>query len=304
MQKLITAGLCCTIAMLFLACSKDQNALNVTPGGYEYKVCDDNDGEVPQTGEFVFFDLVIKSGDSLLQSSFDQGQPLAAKLDSDNKMYGNFAPVIDMIRTMTPGDSCILYFPKDSFANAGGPSMAMYADVLTYEVKMREIKNEEAYKIYQDSINAVRNAEAEIVRAREAEVSSFVVNLLNDYKNGALDNVQTTASGLKYVIHEEGNPEIKVNAGDYVSVHYYGVLEKDMSMFDNSFAPGRPIQFTVGRREVIEGWDEGLQLLNEGGKATLIIPFELAYGKAGRAPSIPEEANLVFYVEMEKVEKR
>ena len=56
----------------------------------------------------------------------------------------------------------------------------------------------------------------------------------------------------------------------------------------------------VGIGQVIPGWDEGLQLLNKGAKASLYIPYELAYGATGSPPAIPPAANLYFYVEVQE----
>ena len=75
----------------------------------------------------------------------------------------------------------------------------------------------------------------------------------------------------------------------------------DGKMFDTSFRMGRPYTFTVGRGEVIRGWDLGIPLLKKGGTAALFIPYTLAYGEAGKPPSIPEKSDLMFYVELTDV---
>jgi len=107
---------------------------------------------------------------------------------------------------------------------------------------------------------------------------------------------QITASGLKYVIIEQGTgPQPK--PGDQVTVKYTGKLE-DGTVFDSGTIP-----FTLGVGAVIPGWDEGIALLNEGGKATLIIPSELAYGPQGNGP-IPPNATLIFDVELQDVQSQ
>ena len=72
-------------------------------------------------------------------------------------------------------------------------------------------------------------------------------------------------------------------------------------MFDNSYERGEPIDFQLGVGSVIPGWDEGFALLKEGTKATLFVPYSLAYGEAGSPPVIPERSDLIFYVELLKV---
>ncbi len=108
----------------------------------------------------------------------------------------------------------------------------------------------------------------------------------------------TTASGLQYVEIEAGTGPMP-QPGDMVSVHYTGTLE-DGTEFDSSI--GRdPFRFTLGQGQVIPGWDEGIALMHEGGKATLIIPSELGYGAAGAGP-IPPDATLIFEVELVDVQ--
>jgi peptidylprolyl isomerase len=105
-----------------------------------------------------------------------------------------------------------------------------------------------------------------------------------------------TASGLKYIIVEQGSGEAP-QAGELVQVHYTGTLE-DGTKFDSSLDRGEPFQFPLGMGRVIPGWDEGLALLNVGGKAKLIIPPELAYGEQGAGGVIPPNATLIFDVEL------
>jgi peptidyl-prolyl cis-trans isomerase A (cyclophilin A) len=111
---------------------------------------------------------------------------------------------------------------------------------------------------------------------------------------------KTTFSGLRYVISEQGTGP-RAQVGDTVSVHYTGMLETGM-IFDSS-EDSEPISFPLGKGQVIAGWDEGIALLNEGGKARLIIPSELGYGARGAGGVIPPNATLIFDVELVKVQK-
>src|SRR5436190_7162444 len=87
-------------------------------------------------------------------------------------------------------------------------------------------------------------------------------------ENATKEGVKTTASGLQYKITKEGDGK-SPKATDTVVVHYRGTLLNGTE-FDSSFKRGQPAEFPLNR--VISGWTEGLQLLKEGGKATLYIP--------------------------------
>ena len=110
--------------------------------------------------------------------------------------------------------------------------------------------------------------------------------------------VKTTASGLQYIITQEGTGEAP-KPEQQVKVHYAGTLI-DGTEFDSSYKRGEPATF--GLRQVIPGWTEGLQLLKPGGKMKLFIPSALAYGDQDR-PSIPANSVLIFDVELLEIVK-
>jgi peptidylprolyl isomerase len=111
------------------------------------------------------------------------------------------------------------------------------------------------------------------------------------------------ADGLKYTdtVVGTGDPAKK---GSLVSVQYTGWLYKNGqkgAKFDSSLDRGKPITFTLGQKQVIAGWDEGISGMKQGGKRTLIIPPELAYGATGSGGVIPPNATLIFDVELVSV---
>ncbi len=117
----------------------------------------------------------------------------------------------------------------------------------------------------------------------------------------------------------EANPLVKIDnvvgtgkeagAGNTVVVNYTGWFYKPLAakqrgrQFDSSRDPGRePLEFALGAGRVIKGWDQGVAGMKVGGKRTLIIPSELAYGKRGAGSgSIPPDSDLIFDVELLEV---
>lgn len=115
--------------------------------------------------------------------------------------------------------------------------------------------------------------------------------------NKTKEGVKVTESGLQYKILETGTGKAPT-AESNVTVHYTGKLV-DGSIFDSSVERGEPATFGVS--QVIEGWTEAMQLMHEGDKFELYIPYELAYGERGAGGQIPPYATLIFEVQLIKV---
>lgn len=127
---------------------------------------------------------------------------------------------------------------------------------------------------------------------REAAAKKQQEELLGELSQG----FAKTSSGLRYKIEEKGDGP-KAEKGKTVSVHYKGMLP-DGSVFDSSYKRNEPIDFPLGQGHVIEGWDEGIQLLSVGDQARFVIPSHLAYGERGAGGVIPPNATLIFDVEL------
>ena len=159
--------------------------------------------------------------------------------------------------------------------------------------KVEIIREGDSAKNYNavESFRQFNGAKAE----REAAAKKQQEELMGELSQG----FEKTSSGLRYKMISEGNGK-KAEKGQTVSVHYKGMLP-DGTVFDSSYKRKEPIEFPLGKGHVIEGWDEGIQLLKEGDKARFVIPSNLAYGSRGAGGVIPPDATLVFDVELVKV---
>lgn len=134
-------------------------------------------------------------------------------------------------------------------------------------------------------------AAAEAGKAAKAAGEAFLA------ENGKKDGVVTLPSGLQYQVLKEGDGK-KPSATDQVVCHYEGTLI-DGTVFDSSYQRNQPATF--GLNQVIAGWTEGVQLMQEGAKYRFFIPYNLAYDERGAGAQIPPFAALVFDVELIEV---
>ena len=123
---------------------------------------------------------------------------------------------------------------------------------------------------------------------------------INKYLTENNITVEPTSSGLYYILVSEGAGSQPV-AGKKVKVHYTGTFLNG-EKFDSSYDRNEPLEFPIGTGSVIPGWDEGISMMKEGGKARLIIPSKIAYGDQDRGP-IKAFTPLAFEVELVEVEK-
>lgn len=147
---------------------------------------------------------------------------------------------------------------------------------------------QEYFRQQEERINAIR---AEQGKAAKAEGEKFLA------ENGKKEGVVTLKSGLQYEVLREGNGK-KPKATDQVKCHYEGTLINGQ-VFDSSYKRNEPAVFPLN--QVIPGWTEGLQLMQEGAKYRFYIPYILAYGESGAGGSIPPFATLIFDVELFEV---
>ncbi|MGJ1206195.1 FKBP-type peptidyl-prolyl cis-trans isomerase [Sphingobacterium lactis] len=276
-------------------------------GGLEYKFFEDKASEKAVGGDVLAMDIVVKTDrDSLLASTYDLGLPQIAPIVPDSLMQGGYPGDNNTILKMLgEGDSAVFKLDLDTMAARTGQPKPEFADKyiqFTIKVKKHFKKGNLTDSALFDQVNKYYMGEMEgLKKAEESKIAGFVEkNKLQPKK---------TASGLQYVIKEEGkgaNPVV----GDTVVLNYTGKLTNgkvfdtsnlDIAKDENSFHPMKqyePLRVRIGHTPVIQGWTEGLQLLKKGSKATFIIPSALGYGERQQSNLIPPYAPLVFDVEI------
>lgn len=206
--------------------------------------------------------------DSNVDPQFQHVQPFEFMLGAGNVIKG----WDEGIALLKKGGKATLYIPSSLAYGKNSPSPKIPANsVLVFEVELIDIIEK------QDD-----------------------TKLLQEYLTKNNIKATKTASGLYYKIDRQGtgdNPKV----GQKVSVNYTGMLlngEKFDSNVDPQFQHVQPFEFNLGTGAVIKGWDEGIALLKKGGKGTLYIPANLAYGENSPSPKIPANSVLMFEVEL------
>ncbi|MFD0752190.1 FKBP-type peptidyl-prolyl cis-trans isomerase [Mucilaginibacter calamicampi] len=291
------------LAALAFAFNADaQDGFKRTSKGTIYRIVTANPGEKIKLDQIITFNMVQKTEkDSVLASTYAVGRPFQARCAADGDL-------MDLFPLLAVKDSVIIKVPTDSIFNGKEetrPAFFPKGSNLMVFLKIEKVQS-------LDEAMAERNKALEEERAVTAKLATQEAGIASTYIADNKLLLKTTPSGLKYTV-TQATIKRKPLPGDTVYVHYLG-RTLDGKVFDTSIEAeaiksgtkqdGRayePISFALGRGEVIPGWDEGLQLLNEGSKATFIIPSKLAYGERGAGNDIPPYATLRFDVELVKV---
>jgi FKBP-type peptidyl-prolyl cis-trans isomerase FkpA len=283
--------------------SKGVTGYSKTADDLEYKFLKRGSGTVlAKAGDMIDIHVIQKIGDSVLMDSYKKngGQPFSFVLQN-SPAKGDITQGLMMMKV---GDSAIFRTRLDTLANRAKqpfPDWANKNAYISWTVKLDKIKDK---KLVEEDMKKQQEA-MEKMKAEAAENSKKQVGiddqLIQDYlKTKGITNAKKTASGLYYVIHNQGTGPAPTT-GQKVTVNYTGINMQGVK-FDSNVDPAfnhvEPFTFDLGTRSVIAGWDEGVALLNKGTKATLYIPSGMAYGANARGPNIPANAILIFDIEL------
>ena len=285
------------VALTFLAACQgtSEDGYTTTESGLKFKYVNETSNPKPDSGAILLMNMAYRTEDSVLFPVPGQGPegpvpvPLGASPDG-SQVYEAFS-------MMKAGDSALFQVtPQELFTNtfnAPIPPFIDSTDMITFEIGVKEVMSEEDFRAYQMEMMRKQQEEMMAMMSEQMKVDSATIEQYLEENN---IDAEATESGLRYKITKKGKG-IQPAAGDSVFVHYRGTL-LDGTEFEASTPERGPIGFPLGQQAVIPGWDEGISLLNEGGKATLYIPSPLAYGPQRRSEVIAENSILVFDVEL------
>jgi FKBP-type peptidyl-prolyl cis-trans isomerase FkpA len=260
--------------------------VQTTTHGFRFVKHTDKGGRKPVYGDAVVSTVDVWVGKHQLESSRNKrGGIYTYDIPDSLATIKYLPPVMEASLLMGIGDSATIYQPIDSFMQSFVPKSEQKEKEIRFEIVIRRIlTSEEDSKAKQQST---------VMLERILEAQRKVAGAYRDGKLG--EKPLTTASGLQVYIGDKG-AGAPVQRGETVQTHYVGCLLNG-EMFDNTISKREPMSFPVGMGQMIAGFDEGVQLLNHGGKAYFIIPPKLGYGDKAR-PKIPANSELIFYVEV------
>ncbi|WP_091510022.1 FKBP-type peptidyl-prolyl cis-trans isomerase [Flexibacter flexilis] len=269
-----------------------------TASGLRYVITSQGTGQKPNNGDVVsvHHKVTLLNDTVTVVNSFGKR---SMQFPLGNAAQMGLPPFYDEAIALLPyGGRGVFYVPSSlAFGGKGIQGLIPPNSMLTAEIGVltAEEGKAEAEKVAKEEAEMQKNQQEAMGKQKKIDDQ-----VIKDYiKKEKLSGVEKTASGIYYLVTKKGNGA-KPTAGQKVSVQYRGTL-LDGKEFDAS--KGKAFEFTIGQREVIAGWDEAIALLNEGSKATLLIPSGLAYGPGGAGNDIAPNSVLRFDVELVKVSK-
>lgn len=300
-KSISSIALASIVAIAFTSCESSPYAgYDKAESGLYYKFYNKSEGGVkPKEGDIVTVNMLYKNDKDSVIFSSEKANIQAGRQGTMTLQFPCSKPAFagcfeDGLMMMCEGDSASFKISADSiyFKTFNAKELPPYVTkgtMLTFDVKLEKIKSkEEAMKEQQE---AQQKQQEEAMKRKEMEPVE-IQKFLADNKI----TVKPTASGLYYIETLKGKGP-KVNIGDTIVVKYVGMF-LDKREFDNSDKSPVPVKFAIGVGQVIPGWDEGLVMMNKGGKAQLIIPSSIGYGEMGAPGAIPPFSPLLFDVEV------
>ena len=283
-------------------CGPESSTESVTPGGYQYELHTKAKGDRAKEGDYVYFHAQTRNGEQVVNSSRMSGKGVVPflQLRKEPEQGRQISPVQELLQIMRVGDSVTIMLPLDTLDTAQKPAGFKDADIMYYDLVMLEIKSPEEYqKAKEQKLRESQQQSKELV-SRAEEVSFLLQEDLRNFQNGTLkDHLFETQNGIKLFFHNKTNGPTP-STGDKLTVNYAGALMNG-SIFDSSFEKGESYEFNLGEGRVIPGWEEVLLQIPEHSTVTIFVPFEMAYGASGVPGEIPEKSDLVFYIELVKI---
>lgn len=268
----------CVISLPSCFMLDDSPTFEIAQSGLHYYFHEKIDGIKPQVGDEIHYNMTVRKGAEALNSNFKKEMmPLSPRKN----------PILQAFKIMGLGDSMTIAVFVDSLPHLISDRFVS-GDTMLVDLRITDIRKKQDIE---DEINEMLEKADRVTNNVREHIKKFVAGKLACSK---------TSSGLQYVIEKQGEGK-SVKDAKRISLHYAGFLSNGEE-FESTFRKGKPkaFYFDENKTQTVPGFTEGLALLKAGSRATLIIPYELAYGEKGRGP-IPAKSDIIIYVELLEV---
>jgi len=275
-------------AMLFFSCGQS-NEYQIHSSGLKYRFVEKSEARTsPQVGDALELNLQYKTeNDSVLFNSYELRTAFRIAMRPASHEGGS---VEDALGLLSVGDSIEFLVDATSFfkytRKTAVPKYVSANSVLKFNARLVKILNSKEIEAERKLLHEQNNKNEQL--------------LLDEYLKTNGITTEATMSGLYYVELLKGKGK-RPSPQKTVKVHYTGYFINGQE-FDSSLKRDKTFDFKLGKAEAIAGMEEGVSLMQVGGKARLIIPSHLAYGKEGKGRKIPPYATLIFEIELVEAE--
>jgi FKBP-type peptidyl-prolyl cis-trans isomerase len=281
----------------------DDNKISVqpTPSGIYILASEEGTGMKIDSGCQVTLQFKVSTIDGKqIFSSYDRPDPIKFQYGKRFDTPG----LEEAVGTLKKGGKAKVIVPSVmAFGETGRGNMVAPYSTLIYDVDIINVQSKAEYE-KQAAIDKKKAEQKQAEEKKKTDLKNAAAKkdesvLRNKYLKDHKITAQPNADGLYYIEKVKGTGP-QAMAGKKVKVHYTGTL-LDGREFDSSRKSNQPYEFTLGRGEVIKGWDEGIAMMKQGGKAMLIVPSSMGYGEQGNGQMITPYSTMVFEVELVEV---
>lgn len=273
-----------------------QSQFRQTVSGLEFNIIVKNEGKTAKIGDFVTLDMLIKADNGYeVKNSYEEGKHTLFPI----KYRHHDADIYEAISLMAEGDSAVFYLSADStyekVFRKPMPDQIKKGSKLTLYAKVYKIRSQKQYRKEQES-NYKSKFSDDLDKQKgedKTKIASYLTGLPEKGEYEETDNIYLR-------ITKTGKGKIPVK-GQAVIFHYTMYLLNDKKVESSYDVNNQPVSFTLGKNNVIKGWEIAFSQVTEGSEFELIVPSHLAYGPLEKK-TIPKNSNLKFKIKLIKVQ--
>ena len=300
MSRSIQTSILLSFIVILISCGE---GYETTSTGLQYKFIHQGEGPPPEDGEYLMVHAVFTAqNDSVIFNSYANDMLVPVRYDTLSVALQNTTLLEEGFFMMQKGDSATFRIQAENLYErtfgASLPPNIPRGSLIICQVKAEEILTPQAYMQWQEE--EIKKKQEKLSLQNEEQLETDIA-IIDEYLNANNLTAQTTASGVRYILHHEGIGAYPSD-GDTVLFHYQGKLLDGTVIIDSKEKDPSPRSFVMGAKQILTGWEEGIKLMKKGAAARLFIPSPLAYGATGLQNVV--DPNTILVIDIELIEIR